>query len=87
MIGSVVLALLTAGGAALLLGCAATAQLAGGWAPGTLTADGDPSDWTGRQAAYQMKDGLQITDAERLYVMARFRANDERWAQSAAWAA
>ena len=87
LIGSAALALLTAAGAALLLGCATTAQLASGWAPGTLTADGDPSDWTGQQAAYQMKDGLQMTvvnDARQVYVMAKFRANDEHWARSAA---
>lgn len=87
LIRSAALALLTAAGAALLLGCATTVKLASGWAPGTLAADGDPSDWTGQQAAYQMKDGLQMTvvnDARQVYVMAKFRANDEHWARSAA---
>ena len=84
---NIALALLAAAGAALFLGCATTAQLASGWAPGTLTADGDPSDWGGQQPAYEMKDGLQLTvinDARQLYVMAKFRANDEHWARSAA---
>ena len=34
-----------------------------------------------------MKDGLQLSvanDAERLYVMARFRANDAAWSRAAA---
>lgn len=87
VIRSIALALLTAAGAVLFPGCATTAQLASGWAPGALTADGDPSDWTGQQPAYEMKDGLQLSvvnDARQLYVMAKFRANDENWARSAA---
>ncbi len=78
---------LLAAGAASFPGCATTARLASGWAPSALTADGDPADWVGQQPACGMKDGLQLTvvnDARQLYVMARFRANDEHWARSAA---
>jgi hypothetical protein len=66
-------------------GCA-TARLASGWASGPVTADGLDDDWSGLQVCSTMKDGLQMTvanDAERLYVMAKFRANDPRWSRAA----
>lgn len=74
-----------AAAAAVTVGCA-TARLASGWAPGVTTADGSAEEWADRQACIRMKDGLQLSvanDAERLYVMARFRANDTKWSRAA----
>jgi hypothetical protein len=70
---------------ALVAGCA-TARLASGWAPGPVTANGLADEWSDKQASSTMKDGLQLTvanDAERLYVMAKFRANDPQWSRAA----
>ena len=71
--------------AALAAGCA-TARLASGWAPSAVTANGSADDWTDKQVCSTMKDGLQLSvanDAERLYVMAKFRANDPHWSRAA----
>jgi hypothetical protein len=70
--------------AALAAGCA-TARLASGWASSPVTANGSIDDWSDKQVCYTMKDGLQLTvanDAERLYVMAKFRANDPQWSRA-----
>jgi hypothetical protein len=71
--------------AALAAGCA-TARLASGWAPSPVTANGLADDWSDSQVCSTMKGGLQLTvanDAERLYVMAKFRANDPQWSRAA----
>jgi hypothetical protein len=70
--------------AALSSGCA-TARLASGWAPGTVTANGSAEEWADKQVCSVMKDGLQLSvanDAERLYVLAKFRANDPNWSRA-----
>ncbi len=70
---------------AITAGCA-TARLASGWAPSTVTANGTADDWADKQVCSTMKDGLQLSvanDAERLYVIARFRANDPQWSRAA----
>jgi hypothetical protein len=67
--------------AALAAGCA-TARVASNWAPSPVAANGIIDDWTDKQACSMMKNGLQLSvanDAERLYVIARFRANDPQW--------
>lgn len=69
--------------AAAVAGCA-TARLASGWAPSPVVANGRADDWSDTQVCTRMKDGLQLSvanDAERLYVMAEFRANDARWSR------
>jgi hypothetical protein len=74
-----------AAAAALVAGCT-TARLASGWAPNPITANGTADDWTDKQICSSMKDGLQVSvanDADRLYVMARFRANDPQWSPAA----
>lgn len=70
--------------AALSSGCA-TARLASGWAPSAVTANGIAEDWADKQVCAKMKDGLQLSvanDAERLYVLAKFRANDTTWSRA-----
>jgi len=77
--------MLVAAAAALAAGCA-TARLASGWAPSPVAANGSPDDWADKQVCSEMKDGLQLSvanDAERLYVMAKFRANDPQWSRAA----
>jgi hypothetical protein len=72
--------------AAVTAGCA-TARLASGWAPDAVMANGSADDWADKQTCSTMKDGLQLSvanDAERLYVMAKFRANDPNWSRAAA---
>jgi hypothetical protein len=76
---------LVAAATVLAAGCA-TARLAGGWAPSPVAANGSPDDWAGKQVCSEMKDGLQLSvanDSERLYVMAKFRANDPQWSRAA----
>lgn len=71
--------------AALASGCA-TARLASGWAPSPMTADGSAGDWAGKQVCSTMNSGLQLSvanDADRLYVLAKFRANDPQWSRAA----
>jgi hypothetical protein len=71
--------------AAVAGGCA-TARLASGWAPSPVTANGIVDDWSDKQVCATMKDGLQLSvanDAERLYVMAKFRSNDPNWSRAA----
>jgi hypothetical protein len=71
--------------AAMTAGCA-TARLASGWAPSAVTANGTADDWADKQVCSTMKDGMQLSvanDAERLYVMAKFRANDPQWSRAA----
>ena len=71
--------------AALAAGCA-TARVAGGWAPSAVRANGSADDWADKQVCSTMKDGLQLSvanDAERLYVLAKFRANDPQWSRAA----
>jgi hypothetical protein len=78
------MAVLGTAAAALAAGCA-TARLASGWAPSSVTANGLADEWSDKQACTTMKDGLQLTvanDAERLYVMAKFRANDPQWSRA-----
>jgi len=72
--------------AATISGCA-TARLASNWAPSAVLANGNAADWADKQAWSRMKDGLQLSvanDAGRLYVMAKFRANDPQWSRAAA---
>ena len=79
------MAVLAAAVAALAAGCA-TARVASGWAPTAVAANGSADDWADKQVCSTMKDGLQLTvanDAERLYVMAKFRANDPQWSRAA----
>jgi hypothetical protein len=74
-------ACVSAAAAALSAGCA-TARLASGWARSAVIANGSVDDWVDKYASSTMKGGLQLTvanDDDRLYAMARFRANDERW--------
>jgi hypothetical protein len=71
--------------AAMTAGCV-TARLASGWAPSAVTANGSADDWADKQVCATMKDGLQMSvanDAEHLYVMAKFRANDPQWSRAA----
>ncbi|HTW90746.1 MAG TPA: hypothetical protein VMH22_03475 [bacterium] len=71
--------------AALAAGCS-TAWLASGWAPSPIVANGSADDWAGKQVLSTMNNGLQLSvanDAERLYVMAKFRANDPQWSRAA----
>ena len=71
--------------AAVVAGCAA-ARLASGWAPTAVAANGSPDDWGDKQICSTMKDGLQLSvanDAERVYVLAKFRANDPKWSSAA----
>ena len=70
---------------ALVAGCA-TARVASGWAPTSVVANGSVDDWADKQVCSTMKDGLQLSvanDAECLYVMAKFRANDPQWSRAA----
>lgn len=79
------MAVLAAAAAALVAGCA-TARVASGWAPSAVVADGSADDWADKQVCSTMKDGLQLSvanDAERLYVIAKFRANDPQWSRAA----
>jgi hypothetical protein len=72
--------------AARAAGCA-TARVGGGWAPSAVVANGSADDWADKQVCSAMKDGLQLSvanDAERLYVMAKFRVNDPQWSRAAA---
>lgn len=76
--------LAAAAATALTAGCATT-RLASGWAPGVVTANGSADDWADKQVCSTMKDGLQLSvanDVERLYVMAKFRANDPQWSRA-----
>jgi hypothetical protein len=69
---------------AVTAGCA-TARLASGWAPSAVAANGNADDWADKQVCSTMKDGLMLTvanDADRLYVMAKFRANDPQWSRA-----
>jgi hypothetical protein len=71
--------------AAVVAGCAA-ARLASGWAPTAVAANGSSDDWGDKQVCSTMKDGLQLSvanDAERVYVLAKFRANDPKWSSAA----
>ena len=71
--------------AAVVAGCA-TARLVSGWAPSPVAANGSADDWADKQVCSTMKDGLQLTvanDAERLYVLAKFRASNPQWPQAA----
>jgi hypothetical protein len=71
--------------AVLAAGCA-TARLASGWSPSPVVVDGRVDDWSDKGACSVMKDGLRLSvgnDAERLYVMAEFRANDPQWSRAA----
>lgn len=71
--------------AALAAGCA-TARVVSGWTPNPMTADGSAVDWVGKQVCSTMNSGLQLSvanDADRLYVMAKFRANDPQWSRAA----
>jgi len=71
--------------AAAAAGCA-TARMASGWAPSAITVNGDAEDWADKQVCSTTKDGLRLSvanDAERLYVMAKFRANDPQWSRAA----
>ena len=71
--------------AAVVAGCAA-ARLACGWAQTAVAANGSPDDWGDKQVCSTMKDGLQLSvanDAERVYVLAKFRANDPKWSSAA----
>ena len=71
--------------AAVVAGCAA-ARLASGWAPTAVAANGSPDDWGDKRICSTMKDGLQLSvanDAERVYVLAKFRANDPKWSSAA----
>ena len=79
------MAMLAAAAAGLAAGCA-TALVASGWAPTSVAANGNADDWADKQVCSTMKDGLQLSvanDAERLYVMAKFRANDPQWSRAA----
>jgi len=72
-------------GVAAVAGCA-TARLVSGWAPSPAAANGSADDWADKQVCSTMKDGLQLTvanDAERLYVLAKFRASNPQWAPTA----
>jgi hypothetical protein len=74
-----------AAAAALVAGCA-TARVASGWVPSAMIANGIADDWADMQVCSKMKDGLQLSvanDAERLYVMAKFRANAPQWSRAA----
>jgi hypothetical protein len=76
---------LVAAAAALAAGCA-TARVVSGWASSPVVANGSTDDWAGKQVCSTMKDGLQLSvanDAERLYVIAKFRANDSQWSRAA----
>jgi hypothetical protein len=71
--------------AALVAGCA-TARLASGWVPTAVIANGRVDDWANQQVCSTTKSGLRLSvanDAERLYVMAEFRANDPQWTRAA----
>lgn len=71
--------------AALVAGCA-TARVASGWAPSAVVANGTTDDWADKQVCSEMKGGLRLSvanDADRLYVMAEFRANDPQWSRAA----
>ena len=79
------MAVLTAAAMVLVAGCA-TALVASGWAPTAVVANGSADDWADKQVCSTMKDGLQLSvanDAARLYVMAKFRANDPQWSRAA----
>jgi len=80
------LALLAAAAGPAFVGGCATARLASGWEQSPVTADGVTDEWTNRTDGLLFENGLELAvrnDSCRLYVMARFRANDRQWAQAA----
>lgn len=80
------IALFAASAAAVVAAGCATARVASGWAPSEVVANGSTDDWGDKQVCSVMKDGLHLSvanDAERLYVMAKFRANDPQWSRAA----
>lgn len=74
---------LLATGLTTLPGCK-TLELASDWTRDRVEADGRSGEWLPVSPGWLDVDNLQVAarnDAERLYLMVRFRANDGQWAR------